>query len=91
MLDKIKVKGKNEPVTIYEIFDADDIKNQYVETFEKGLNFYLEGHFEHAEKIFTELEVKRNDGPSITFNKRCKEFIENPPSDWNGVYTLTSK
>lgn len=91
MLDKIKVKGKNEPVTIYEIFDADDIKYQYVETFEKGLNFYLEGHFEHAAKIFTDLEEQYKDGPSVTFNKRCKEFIDNPPANWSGVYTLTTK
>jgi len=89
-LDLVKVKGKNKPITIYELVcrekekhDADKIKS-----YETGLQLYLNKKWDKAVKEFE----KVNDFASKEFIKRCKEFKKNPPSkDWDGVWVMKSK
>ena len=92
MLDKIRVKGKHEPVTIYEIFDETDIKNKFVDLFEKGLNQYFDSAFAAAKSTFENIVAEYNDKTSVTFLKRCHEYIENPPAeDWGGIHDMKTK
>lgn len=96
-LDTVRVVGKNEPITIYDLIER---KNQttgkkadLVEIYNKGLELYKQRNYADAIKMFESgLEIIGNDGPSITYIDRCKEFLENPPAeDWDGVYTHTQK
>ena len=96
-IDLIRVKGKQEPVWIFELVGQHlGIKKDIfvkLELFEKALEEYRKRNWSVALKNFAGLLSKwPDDGPSRTYVKRCKEFIESPPGDdWDGVYTMTSK
>ena len=96
-LDLLRVVGKTEPVTVYELLDR---KNQSTETvadlvaqFEKGLNLYKAGKFGQAKIEFEAcLKIVAADGPAQAYIQRCQGYMDNPPdADWDGVFTLTEK
>ncbi|MBF0454665.1 MAG: CHASE2 domain-containing protein [Magnetococcales bacterium] len=96
-LDTVRVVGKKEPITIYQLLDkkgqvtgkrAEMLENYYKGTTAYKARQYAEAipHFEKA------LAIIADDGPSLTFLERCKEYSENPPADdWDGVFNFTSK
>ncbi len=94
-LDYVKVKGKKKPVRIFEVIDftkeVDDNFRKVKELFEEGLALYRGGYFERALEKFKEVLNYKEDRPSKVFIDRCKELINNPPSDWDGVYVMKSK
>ncbi len=96
-IDSIKVVGKKEPISIYELMDFlgdhNEKKQRIVSLYSKGLNAYRDRHWEKAIEFFKDvLEVAPDDGPSITMLARCKEFILNPPEkDWDGSFSMTTK
>ncbi len=97
-LDTIRVVGKNEPITVYEVLDRKNKVTgkmaEMVETFNKGLDLYKQMNFKDAITIFeSALSLVPMDGPSKTYVARCQEFLENPPGgdDWDRVYTHTEK
>lgn len=96
-LDWIKVKGKNEPVTIYEVMrfkeNEKDITLKVREYFESGLAKYRKLQFAAAQSDFLNaLKANSADGPSSVFLERCEYFIQNQAqSDWDGVWVMKSK
>ncbi len=95
-LDFMTVKGKTEPVRIYEILQTTvrgteklyDIKN----LFEKGLALYRKQNWDESEKFFKTCAQKYNDMPSIVFLDRIFHFKNNPPAkDWDGVFKMDVK
>jgi adenylate cyclase len=98
IIDKIVVKGKTEPITVYELLGLDDSNearekyNTYTNYIE-GMNHFKSGKFELAKSSFVKsLEENPNDQLSKIYLDRSEEFINNPPSeDWNGIYYLDSK
>ena len=56
-IDTIRVKGKDHPVVLYEVFDNDPIevknaKSEMKTLMEEGLNFYKKGEFQKALDVF---------------------------------------
>lgn len=105
-LDTIKVVGKSVPVTTFDLLGMKDSSPEYLkalsEKFKEGITLYKSQHFDQALNIFKEtleLEYQRfpllkgvKTNPSEIYIKRCEDYISSPPpSDWDGVYTLTSK
>ena len=97
-LDRIRVKGKEETVKIYEVV-ADREKGVPPETlalaerFEEALALYREGRFAEALEGFQALAGDHpDDGPTRLYVERCREYLAEPPApDWDGVYTMTTK
>ncbi len=97
-LDLLRVKGKTEPVWVYELVGlaeqgvSDDLL-RVLDLFEKGLARYLQRDWDAAINYFSQvLSIRENDGPAQRYLERCQFFKENPPAeDWDGVYTQTSK
>ncbi|MDA0977803.1 MAG: CHASE2 domain-containing protein [Proteobacteria bacterium] len=96
-LDTIRVVGKSESVTVYELLDK---KNQtpfgladLVEQFGRGLALYKNGDFRAAKTAFEKcLEIDDQDGPARTYIARCQAYLDSPPAaDWDGVFILTEK
>jgi len=96
-LDTIRVVGKNEPITVYELLDR---KNQVtgaradlIEKYYQALDFYKSKRFQDAiEKFKAALSLDPSDGPCLTYLSRCEGFLKSPPpGDWDGVHNLTSK
>jgi adenylate cyclase len=98
-LDCIRVKGKNEPVKIYELVGlrSEPIsveKEQIIEHYHKGREYYLNRKFTRAMGEFGIIleDIDKNDKAAALHLKRCQHFLqEPPPDDWDGVWTLTEK
>ena len=95
-LDFIKVKGKNEPVRIYEILQtkaaAVDKLYEIKDLFEKGLAAYRKQSWDKAEEMFQLCNEKYQDMPSVVFLDRIAHFKTNPPpKKWDGVFELKVK
>jgi adenylate cyclase len=96
-LDLITVKGRLEPVRIYELRGTRgrtrDTGDRFIALFEAGLKAYREQHWNVAETSFREaLQLELEDQPSLLFLERIRLFRANPPDPgWNGVFVLTTK
>ncbi len=96
-LDLLAVKGKQKPVTVYEVLAekgrAEPKALETARAFEKGLALYREARFEEALRAFEEaLVLSPDDGPSKTFVERCRHFLaQPPPADWDGVWRMKEK
>ncbi len=96
-LDTVRVVGKNEPITVYEVLDRKGEltgdRAKLIDAFRKGLETYKARKFKEALEVFESgLAISPMDGPTLTYIDRCKRFIEDPPGeDWDGVYTHTEK
>jgi adenylate cyclase len=101
-LDLIRVKGKTHPVMIYELIGRAGEENLYgssadveqrLEQFARGRTLYRARRWEEAQRAFQIMIDKwPDDGPARTYWKRCQEYLfDEPPSGWDGVFTMTHK
>ncbi|MBN2618028.1 MAG: adenylate/guanylate cyclase domain-containing protein, partial [Spirochaetales bacterium] len=95
-LDFITVKGKNEPVRIFEIIQNKNLVNKKLEEivnlFEDGLKSYRNMDWNRAIELFSLNWEKYRDAPSKIFIDRISHFKNNPiPENWDGVFRLTVK
>jgi len=97
-IDLLRVKGKHEPVAIFEAMDHlteetfPDL-TRAVERYAEGIRLYRERAFKDARAAFhATLAINPADRPSRLYIERCEHFLEAPPPpDWDGVWTMTSK
>jgi adenylate cyclase len=101
-LDLIRVKGKLQPVTIYEligragensVYGTPDEVRARLDLFQQAHELYRKRRWEEAQKTFQLILDKwPDDGPSRTYWKRCQDYLfDEPPSGWDGVFTMTHK
>jgi adenylate cyclase len=97
-LDRVRVKGKLQPVVIYELLAkktdklAPHIQEGLVE-FAKGCSLYNERNFGEAIIAFTAgMNKMPDDRASQVYIDRCLEYLANPPNEnWDGVYEFKTK
>lgn len=94
-IDMVVVKGKKKGVRIYELMrlgKPNHEEAEFLETFETARKEYEQGNFKKALTLF---EAAKEKHPQDSLNKvyieRCKEFIEEPPENWDGIYYSNSK
>jgi adenylate cyclase len=95
-VDRIRVKGKKQPVVIYELLAPLAEREAYADLltkFNQALTTYRSQNWPEAAEQLSDLLTKYpNDGPSQVLLQRCQEFIEeSPASNWDGVYVMKSK
>jgi DNA-binding response OmpR family regulator len=97
-IDKVRVKGRGEAVTVYEVFEGDPegiagLKEQTKPEFESGLELYYGKRFSEASVHFSQvLEKNPADLAARIYLKRCANYMVNGvPPDWTGVETLLEK
>ncbi len=97
-LDLLRVKGKTEPVKVYELMGIKEkgVKPEIegvIEHFQLGFDNYLKQNWDEAMTQFNKvLKLKWDDGPAKRYIQRCELFKGNPPGDdWDGVWTMTTK
>jgi class 3 adenylate cyclase len=97
LLDIVVVKGKTEPVPIYELVsrkgDVTGLDSEFLEMFGKAVNSYLEKDWDKALFRFEKLLGLRPDDQACKiFIERCREYRDNPPGhDWAGEYVFLHK
>ncbi|MAF95670.1 MAG: adenylate/guanylate cyclase domain-containing protein [Rhodospirillaceae bacterium] len=96
-IDLVIVKGKTEPVGVYEVLDyhTDETYPNLMDNvnyFNEGVKHYRAGEWDKGVGRFQEA-IKANDSDKLaqTYIERCEHLKENPPEDWNGVWVMTSK
>ncbi|MBF0527853.1 MAG: CHASE2 domain-containing protein [Deltaproteobacteria bacterium] len=96
-LDLIRVKGRNEPIRVYELWSkAGELSSTRIDlrkTYLSGLEAYRNMNFGQALEFFEQaLRLNPEDGPTKTYIQRCRTFLESPPPEnWDRVFTLTTK
>ncbi|MGB5439170.1 MAG: adenylate/guanylate cyclase domain-containing protein [Gammaproteobacteria bacterium] len=96
-LDRVKVKGKNEPVTIYEpLGTVDSISSEQLteaEDSDRALAFYFKGNWDAAEEAFGAMQQKFPERKFYSlYLERIKHLREQGvAAGWAGVFEHTSK
>jgi len=101
-LDMIRVKGKLQPVTIYELLARHSDLQQdgsmvelltRIQKFQEARKLYRQRNWTDAQRTFQALLDRwPGDGPSLVYCRRCQEYLaEEPLPDWDGVFTMTHK
>ena len=96
-IDDVVVKGKTEPIGVYEVLDYHNDTTfpnlmDVVNHFNEGRKKYKTGNFNDAINSFTEcIKANENDNLSKTYIDRCNQLIKENPKEWDGVWVMKSK
>ena len=105
-LDLVTVKGKKEPIEIWQIHDFNKVSEQTLYAASKeqldkelalyhtAIELYKKASFEEALCVFKDIDGwdnKTNTAIYKIYIERCLHYIETPPIDFNGVFVHTSK
>ncbi|MDX8401634.1 MAG: adenylate/guanylate cyclase domain-containing protein [Mariprofundaceae bacterium] len=96
-VDMVRVVGRSQPVGIYQpVGTRDSVDPAVLEgyrLYEKAWNMMRRRHFTEAEKLLVQLAVDMpGDGPTEVMLARVRGYLrKEPPPNWDGVFTLSSK
>ena len=97
-LGKVQVKGKEDSVSVFEIYDGDpeqtiEFKLETKVDFEQGLVYYFDRKFAEASVCFKNvLEANADDKTAKLYLERSAQFmVQSVPDDWEGVEAVDHK
>jgi len=97
-IDLVVVKGKTQPVAIFEVMDyhTDETYPHLTDAlrqFRSGLADYRQARWNEALTAFQEvLDLNPNDKTAKLYVERCRHLQEKPPAGpWNGVWVMEDK
>jgi adenylate cyclase len=97
-MDKVVVKGKTQPVAVFEVLEFHDDHSfphmmDVLGHFSFGLELYRKGEFAEALTAFnSSLKLHPADYCAKMYIERCQHLIEEPPGgEWDGVWVMKSK
>ncbi len=97
-VDRVVVKGKREPVSVFECLDYHDASSfpnlmEAVGAFNEGLARYRDAHFQQAARWFEEaLKANPGDHLAALYIERCAALeSEPPPADWDRTWVMAEK
>ncbi|TVP77426.1 MAG: adenylate/guanylate cyclase domain-containing protein [Puniceicoccaceae bacterium] len=101
MLDRVIVKGRNQAVVIYELWEdsiCSESSSRCKQAYEAALELYFKGEWGAALSGFEDA-AEHEPGkayapttPSEVLASRCREYLETGgPTSWKGAFQLESK
>ncbi len=97
-LGKAVVKGRVDPLGLYEVLDglSDEAIAKHEETradFELGVALFAQGKFREAGQAFYRVQTKNpGDKTARMYLEQCADRVDRPlPSAWNGAIVMDSK
>jgi adenylate cyclase len=97
-LDLIQVKGKNEPVKVYELMGRQDMtltaeQRQSLDIYHEGLKLYRGRQFDEAIAYMEQaVQLDPSCHAARIYAERANLYkIAPPPADWNGVFVMKTK
>jgi adenylate cyclase len=97
LIDFVAVKGKTEPVRIYELIgekgDISPRQKELLKLFSRAIDTYLAGEWRDALRLFLDLrERDPDDAVTVLYIERCEEFLVSPPgAEWRGFHKYEHK
>ncbi len=93
LIDRVIVKGKSEPVELFECENPCTPANytKLCTDYKAAWDEYFFGRFATALKQFEALAQEFSDGPSRILAARCAELQTHPPESWHGVWKMDAK
>ncbi len=97
-LDRVRVKGKKQPIAIYELYDeklkvSNQLKTKTRKIFQQAVLAYSQGNFALAQRAFQKiLTFNPQDRAAMLYIKRCQRYQKyGVPEGWEGVTNLGFK
>lgn len=97
-VDNVLVKGKSQPVGVYEVLDYHSKKSfpnmiEALGKFNDGVEYYTEAKWDSAIKMFGDvLKLNPKDKCSEMYLDRCRNLRKRPPQGkWDGIWVMTTK
>lgn len=90
-IDSVRVRGKENPVVLYELYDADEpeviqMKDASLGQLGMAMYQYKAGNFEDAKIQLEEcLKICPDDPIPKIYIRRCDYLLTHPPRNWSGV------
>jgi adenylate cyclase len=89
-LDIVRVRGRQEPVRIFELLSEEKPFQQWSSfnvLFENGLTAYRSQRWDEGIAEFEKaLRIRPDDGPAKLYLQRCMQLRKRPPSPkWDGI------
>jgi len=98
VVDNVIVKGKTQPISVYEILDFHDEKSfprlpEFLQLYRLAMDQYRGQRFKEAAASFEEARrLRGDDRVCALYIERARHYLSAPPpADWDGVWTLTEK
>jgi adenylate cyclase len=97
-LDMVQVKGRKQPVRIYELLVRADVslpenEEQALSMYAAGLDAYRRQRWQEALNLFRQARTLRpEDDPSHVMSRRCRIYRKTPPEKgWDGIFQQVTK
>ena len=92
-IDRIRVQGRTQPVSIFELMTFRELQTKEQEEkkkiYEEGLDYYFQQQWKDAGKMFSSMP---DDAIAITMKERIKDLKKrNLDTDWDGTFTFVTK
>ncbi len=92
-LDRVTVKGKSEPVTLFQPLESVTADEQAgLDQYTRALDSYRKRDWQLSRQLFEQLQAS---APALLYEMylgRISHFIEHPPAaDWDGVFAFSTK
>lgn len=95
-VDWVRVKGKAQPVKIFELISENTGKNppgEYIQHFQTGYDHYHAQAWQAGLDAFAKaLDLNPKDEVAKLYIERCQEYLVEPPEEgWDGVFVMKTK
>jgi len=97
-VDRVRLKGKEKPIRVYEVFDGDspdqvELKSLTKAEFEVGLELYKNKQFAEASVKFNQVlqENPQDKVAKLNLKRSARYMVDGVPDDWSAIETLTEK
>ncbi len=97
-VDRVKVKGKNQPVAVFEVYQGDaqpiqQLKKQTQTDFEQAIVLYHQQDFVRAQQIFQAiLAINPVDKAAKLYYERCAKYLKYGLTEgWTGIESIDEK
>ncbi len=96
-VDWVRVKGKAQPVKIYELIAENKVPSvqvaEVLKWFQEGYTLYHKKAWSESLACFSKaLDINPKDEVSRVYVERCQDYITTPPDqDWDGVFVMKTK
>jgi adenylate cyclase len=93
LVDRVIVKGKSEPVELYECKNPCTPANypELCRRYKIAYDEYFFGRFAEAQKQLETLAEEFSDGASRVLAARCAELMAVPLTAWKGIWKMDAK